>query len=44
MNSFEQFTIIIGLLAVLFEGVGYIKDFLRKLFLAEPGIKTQKSR
>ena len=32
MNSFEQFTVIIGLLAILFEGMGYVKEFLRKLF------------
>jgi hypothetical protein len=31
MNSFEQFTVIIGLLAVLIEGFSYVKDFLRKL-------------
>jgi len=31
MNSFEEYTIIIGLLAVLFEGFSYVKDFLHKL-------------
>jgi hypothetical protein len=31
MNSFEEYTVIIGLLAVLMEGLGYAKDFLRKL-------------
>ncbi len=31
MNSFEQFTIIIGLLAILFEGVGYMRNYLHKL-------------
>jgi hypothetical protein len=31
MNGFEQFTIIIGLLAVLFEGLGYLKGFIHKL-------------
>jgi hypothetical protein len=31
MNSFEEYTVIIGLLAVLMEGFGYAKDFLRKL-------------
>jgi hypothetical protein len=31
MNSFEQFTIIIGLLAVLFEGLGYVRSYLHKL-------------
>ncbi|MBB5395712.1 hypothetical protein HDC91_001740 [Mucilaginibacter sp. AK015] len=31
MNPFEQFTIIIGLLAVLFEGVAYLRSFLQKL-------------
>jgi len=32
MNSFEQFTLIIGLLAVLLEGLSYLRGFLRKLF------------
>ena len=32
MNSFEQYTIIIGVLAVLIEGVSYLRDFLRKIF------------
>jgi hypothetical protein len=32
MNPFEQYTIIIGVLAVLIEGVSYLRDFLRKLF------------
>lgn len=32
MNSFEQFTILIGLLAVLFEGMGYVGAFLKKIF------------
>lgn len=31
MNSFEQATIIIGILAVLFEGVSYVRGFLHKL-------------
>jgi len=31
MNPFEQFTIIIGVLAVLFEGLSYVRDFFRKL-------------
>ena len=31
MNSFEQFTIIIGLLAVLFEGLGYVGAYLKKI-------------
>ena len=31
MNSFEQFTVIIGVLAVLLEGVSHLRDFLRKL-------------
>jgi hypothetical protein len=30
MNSFEEFTIIIGLLAVLFEGVSYLRAYLAK--------------
>ena len=31
MNSFEQYTIIIGVLAVLLEGLSYLRDFVRKL-------------
>jgi hypothetical protein len=31
MNSFEDFTMIIGLLAVLLEGLSYLEDFWRKL-------------
>jgi hypothetical protein len=31
MNPFEQYTIIIGVLAVLIEGISYLRDFLRKL-------------
>ncbi len=31
MNSFEQYTIIIGLLAVLFEGFGYLRNCLQKI-------------
>lgn len=31
MNPFEQFTIIIGLLAVLLEGVSYLRKFARKI-------------
>ena len=31
MNSFEDFTVIIGLLAVLLEGFSYLKAFVRKL-------------
>jgi hypothetical protein len=31
MNPFEQFTIIIGLLAVVFEGLDYLRGFLHKL-------------
>jgi hypothetical protein len=31
MNPFEQYTIIIGVLAVLLEGISYLRDFLRKL-------------
>ena len=31
MNSFESFTVIIGLLAVLLEVVSYVRDFLHKL-------------
>lgn len=32
MNSFEQFTIIIGLLAALLGGVSYLCSFAKKLF------------
>jgi hypothetical protein len=31
MNSFEEYTVIIGLLAVLIEGFDYVKDFWHKL-------------
>jgi hypothetical protein len=31
MNSFEEFTVIIGLLAVLFEGFSYLGKYLRKV-------------
>jgi hypothetical protein len=31
MNPFEQYTIIIGVIAVLSEGISYLRDFLRKL-------------
>ena len=31
MNSFEQFTIVIGLLAVVLEGVGRLRSYLHKL-------------
>ncbi|MEB0280463.1 hypothetical protein [Mucilaginibacter sp. 5C4] len=31
MNSFEQFTIIIGLLAALLEGIAYLREFARKI-------------
>lgn len=31
MNSFEQYTLIIGLLAVLVEGVSYLRGFVQKL-------------
>jgi transcriptional regulator of nitric oxide reductase len=32
MNPFEQATIIFGVLAILFEGVGYVRGFIHKLF------------
>jgi hypothetical protein len=32
MNPFEQFTIIIGYLAVLLEGTAYLGDFAEQLF------------
>jgi hypothetical protein len=31
MNSFEEFTIIIGLLAVAFEGIGHLRKYLHNL-------------
>jgi hypothetical protein len=31
MNPFEQYTVIVGVLAILFEGVSYLRDFLRKI-------------
>lgn len=31
MNPFEQFTIIIGMIAILVEGASYLRDFLNKL-------------
>lgn len=31
MNPFEQFTIIVGTLAIIFEGISYVRDFFRKL-------------
>jgi len=31
MNSFEGYTVVIGLLAVLLEGLGYAREFLHKL-------------
>lgn len=31
MNSFEQFTIIIGALAILFEGYDYLRNYIHKL-------------
>jgi hypothetical protein len=31
MNPFEQFTVIIGLLAIAFEGFSYVRDFVQKL-------------
>lgn len=32
MNSFEQYTLIIGLLAVLFEAVSHLTAFVKKIF------------
>jgi hypothetical protein len=32
MNPFEQYTLIIGVLATLFEAVSYLRAFLQKLF------------
>ena len=31
MNPFEQYTIIIGVLAILFEGFSYLRSFLQKM-------------
>jgi len=31
MNSFEQYTVLIGLLAVAIEGFSYVQEFVRKL-------------
>jgi hypothetical protein len=31
MNPFEQYTLIIGLLAVALEGLSYVKEFVRRL-------------
>jgi hypothetical protein len=30
MNSFEDFTVIIGLLAIALEGASYVRDFVHK--------------
>lgn len=35
MNSFEQFTLIIGLLAVLFEAIKHGKEVIKKWFYPE---------
>jgi hypothetical protein len=32
MNPFEQYTLMIGLLAVLIEGYSYVRDLLHKAF------------
>lgn len=32
MNPFEQYTLAIGLLAIAFEGVSYIREFIQKIF------------
>jgi len=32
MNPFEQYTVIIGILAIILEGVSYVRDFVHKLF------------
>jgi hypothetical protein len=31
MNVFEQFTVIIGVLAILFEGWDYVRKYVHKL-------------
>jgi hypothetical protein len=31
MNPFEQYTVIVGVLAILFEGASWLRDFLRKI-------------
>jgi hypothetical protein len=35
MNSFEQYTIIIGVLAILFEGISYLRTLVHKLLHKE---------
>lgn len=32
MNPFEEFTVIIGLLAIAFEGISSLKQYLGKVF------------
>jgi hypothetical protein len=32
MNPFEQYTLIIGALAILFEAVSYVRGFIQKIF------------
>ena len=32
MNPFEQYTVAIGVLAILFEGISYLRSFLRRIF------------
>jgi hypothetical protein len=34
MNPFEQYTLIVGVLAVFIEGYSYVRGFLRKVFLS----------
>jgi len=31
MNAFEQYTVIIGILAILFESISYLRAFFRKM-------------
>ena len=31
MNPFEQYTLVIGILAILLEGISYLRGFFRKL-------------
>jgi len=32
MNPFEQYTLVVGLLAIAFEGVSYLRDLIQKIF------------
>jgi hypothetical protein len=32
MNTFEEFTVLIGALAILFEGLDHLRSYLKKVF------------